>query len=167
MVIYQQRLKEFLIQGIGKLPFIGKLPIEAEAIPGIGQGKYQQLELQRYSPQPVQFCTCIHLQCSWIPTAFQTFLRSCRNIRNHHLSRPPLPLTLPIALHHALDSKWHENNRYQQKQPQPLLCICCLLGFIDLSIASMQSTCRSCVYCCILCQQNSLYRTPIDRIQIH
>ena len=63
MVIYQQRLKEFLIQGIGKLPFIGKLPIEAEAIPGIGQGKYQQLELQRYSPQPVQFCTYIYLQC--------------------------------------------------------------------------------------------------------
>ena len=48
-VIYQQRLKEFLLQ--------------CEAISSIGYRIYQQLELQQYSPQPVQFVPIIMLQC--------------------------------------------------------------------------------------------------------
>ena len=52
MVIYQQRLKEFLIQ--------------SEAIPSIGYRIYQQLELQRYLPQPLQFVPIIILRCTSI-----------------------------------------------------------------------------------------------------
>ena len=64
MVIYKYRLKEFLIQG--------------EAIPSIGNRIYQQLELQRYSPQPLQFVPIIILQCNRMST-FQSSAQ-CFNI---------------------------------------------------------------------------------------
>ena len=58
-LIYQQRLKEFLIQG--------------ETIPSIGCRICWQLELHRYLHQPLQFVPIIILQCRFSLLSFCFF----------------------------------------------------------------------------------------------